>query len=353
MKKHLTLGIILTLVSASAYGWQRIDRENTTKLHTASDVYLASPWLEFEVQAALLILQPTSDSLHYSAEAQPLPINSPNWKINEISTGFHCGFEIGFRKNFYDAHTNLSANWEHFHSSDSSSKKVPSANMVGPFFEIGPDAAAYKKAHGTVSFHFDQVNLDYGLYVNLGSRVETNVYAGVGIAHIEQHLSSKFSNVAGTDVRTIKVPSTFLGAGPQLGFDFSYQVVSDFYFNGGAAASLFVGSQRNHTKFHSSSPLLASNHQKTSVHKKTQVVPAFEGKLGLSYLYTSCDYTVKVEAGYQAQVYINAIRSVDIGSEVVTPPVIPDIVGVFARTFEQNLSNFALAGPYLSVDFGF
>jgi len=30
MKKHLTLGIILTLVSASAYGWQRIDRENTT-----------------------------------------------------------------------------------------------------------------------------------------------------------------------------------------------------------------------------------------------------------------------------------------------------------------------------------
>lgn len=37
------------------------------------------------------------------------------------------------------------------------------------------------------------------------------------------------------------------------------------------------------------------------------------------------------------------------GSEVVTPPVAPDTIGVF----EQSPSNFALAGPYFMLDVGF
>lgn len=353
MKKHLTLGIILSLVSATVYGWQPTDTQESSKPRSSSDVYLATPWHSYEVQVAALLLQPTGGDLHYAAEAQPLPIESPNWKIHDISTHYRFGFDVGVRGIFHHTDTYLSLNWEHFNSSASSSRKVSSTNMIGPFFEIGPDASAYTKARGHVSFHFDEVNLDYGLYIHFGSRVQTNAYAGVSIARIEQHLSSRFSNGDGTIVRTIKVPSTFIGAGPQLGLDFAYRIVDGFRFNGGASVSLLVGTQKNHTRFNSFSPILSSNPQKTAVHNKTQVVPAFEGKLGLSYLYTSCSFMFKVEAGYQAQVYINAIRSVDIGSEVVTPPVIPDIVGVFARTFEQHLSNFALAGPYLLVDFGF
>ncbi|HEY5235036.1 MAG TPA: Lpg1974 family pore-forming outer membrane protein [Rhabdochlamydiaceae bacterium] len=356
MKKHLTLGIVLSLVSASVQGKPTTDQTGTTR--SSADVFLSSPSHSFEIEGSALYLQPTGSNLHYAAEAQPLPILTPQWKIHEISTDYHFGFDVGIRGIFHESNTNLSLSWEHFHSSDSAKRTVPPTDMIGPFFEIGPDASFFQKAHGHATFHFDQGNLDYGIYINFGSRLETNVYAGVSVARIAQTVSSKFSSLDGTTTRSLKIPSTYLGAGPQLGLDFDYRIVNGFHFSGEASASLFVGTQKNHTKYRTVSPALAGlgiavNHQKTSVHKKTQVVPALEGKLGLSYFYTTCNFMFKIEAGYQAQVYFSAIQSTNMGSEVLLPPITPNTTGVYARTFEPETSNFALAGPYLMIDFGF
>lgn len=324
------------------------------------DVFLSTPVQTFEMHASALLLQPTSNNLHYAVEALPLPLPSPNWKVFEIDTDYHWGFDVGLREIFHCANTNLTLNWEHFHSSDSASKQVASSDMIGPFFEIGPDASAYIKASGRAIFHFDEANLDYGIFVNFGDRLQMNLLAGLDFARIKQTLFSKYSNSDGTIVRSIKVPSTFWGAGPQFGLDFSYCIVDGFRFTGGAMASFLVGPQKNHTIYEALQPLLPTlgitppNRQTTRVSKKTQVVPEIAGKLGLSYLMTFCDkYMLNIEAGYQVQLFVNAIQSVDIGSEVNTPPVLPDTIGVFARTFEQNLSNFALAGAYFEVDFGF
>ena len=362
MKKHLTLCAVLSLYSATVFGNKpssQVDQKNMQPVHSTSEIFLLAPEHCFEVYGDALLLQPTGGDLHYAAEAIPLPVPSPNWKIHDIGTDYHFGFDVGLRGVFHATNSRLSLSWEHFHSSDSSSKTLSSSNMIGPFFEIGPDASPYNKAHGHAKFHFDEVNLDYGLFVHFGDRLKTNIFSGVSLARIAQTISSKFSNPDGTIIRTIKVPSTFLGAGPQLGLDFCYHIVKGFHFTGEAEASLLVGRQKNHTSFSAISPAIPAgtpnpNRQSTTVHKKTQVVPAFEGKLGLSYVFTYCKHNmVKLEAGYQAQVYINAIRSVDIGSEVVTPPVTPDTIGVYARTFEQHLSNFALAGPYFKLDLGF
>jgi hypothetical protein len=96
------------------------------------------------------------------------------------------------------------------------------------------------------------------------------------------------------------------------------------------------------------------NVQSTKVQKKTQLVPAITTKLGLNYIFSFCSHSmVRLEAGYEAQVYLNAIQSVDMGSEVITPPVVPDTIGVFARTFRQTLSNFSLTGPYFRLEAGF
>lgn len=358
MNKYL-LAIALPAASLSAYGVSRQDTPPPAPQTT--QVFLSSPASCFEISGSALFLQPTGSHLNYAAEAQPIPVPSPNWKIHGIDTGYHVGFDVGLRGNFHCTNTNLALDWEHFHSTDSASSTVfLSTNMIGPFFEIGPDAAPYVKAHGKATFHFDEVDLDYGIFLNLGDRLLMNLYSGVSFMRIEQVLHSKFVSADGSTVRIIKVPSSFMGFGPQLGFDFTYRIVDGFHFNGAADGSLFVGTQKNHTKFEAFSPALAGlgitppNEQKTNVHSRTQVVPGFEGKLGLSYVYNyGQHYMFKIEAGYQAQIYLNAIQSVDIGSEVITPPFLPDIVGVFARTFEQNLSNFALAGPYLTIDLGF
>ena len=57
------------------------------------------------------------------------------------------------------------------------------------------------------------------------------------------------------------------------------------------------------------------------MHDRTHVVPAFEAKLGLAYCFSYCKWNVNIDAGYEVRFYVNAIQSVDIGSEVVTPPV--------------------------------
>ncbi len=323
-------------------------------------VSLGCPSYTFDGQFTALYLQPMSSNLNYAAEAFPLPLPSPNWEIFDIKPDYHFGFDVGASVVCHERNSSVILNWEHFYSKDTASYVVATNDMVGPFFEIGPDAALYTETKGHATFHFDGVNLDYGVFVNFGECLKTNLYAGVNGVHIKQTMFSEYSNADKTVVRSIEVPSSFIGAGPQVGLDFAYLIMDDFTFTGATKASLLVGTQKNHTTYQALSPALSllditpPNTQHISVHKRTQLVPAFEGRLGLAYAYTFCnDFTVSLEAGYQAQVYFNALQSVDMGSEVNTPPVAPDTIGVFARTFHRTISNFALAGPYLALNVGF
>jgi hypothetical protein len=87
------------------------------------------------------------------------------------------------------------------------------------------------------------------------------------------------------------------------------------------------------------------------------VVPGFEGNLGLAYdVNFKKSYMFKIEAGYQAQIYINAIPSIDMGSEVALNAIGAigtAATGVYARRFERVTSDFGLAGPYIKINFGF
>ena len=235
--------------------------------------------------------------------------------------------------------------------------------MTGPFFEIGPDASLYKKSKGTTDFHFDEVNLDYGTFVHFGDRLHMNLFAGVSFARILQHRFTTFSDLSESIVRTIRVPSKFLGAGPQMGLDFTYKLAKGLQLVGNSKTSLFVGHFKNSTKYSTASSSLVGlgeenpNFQSTSVKNRGGVVPGLEAKLGLAYEFLfSSHYMVKLEAGYQAQIYINSIRSIDMGSQVAggtLESISTAALGVYARTFERTVSDFAIAGPYATCSFGF
>lgn len=365
----LTIAASLILSSTNAFAGsvpalqpapQPTASQTVPKPHTSSDVFLASPNYYVALEFSALFLKPMSSSLHYAAEALPLPAPTPNWKISEIHPDYHFAFDVGITGALHCTNTNVMLNWEHFHSRDSASKTVHTQNMVGPFFTIGPDASPYNEAHGHVHFRFEEINLDYGILVNFGDRAKTNLFAGVSYAYIKQTLTSKYSSPGDTYTRSIRTPSRFSGVGPQVGLNFSYRIVEGFHLAGNAMASLFVGSMKNHTIYESVSPLLGPlgitppNRQKTKTARKTQVVPGLEGKLGLAYSYSFLKhYMVSIEAGYEAQIYFNAIQATDMGSEVPLNTVQAPTVGVYARTFQENLSNFALAGPYATVNLAF
>jgi len=56
------------------------------------NVFLSSPEYTFEIEGAALFLQPTSSNMHYLARANPLPVPTPNWIIDDIDTKYRPAF---------------------------------------------------------------------------------------------------------------------------------------------------------------------------------------------------------------------------------------------------------------------
>lgn len=316
-------------------------------------VWLCPPEFCWGISCRALILKPTGSSLGYAVEAFNVPIHSPSWKTYDVETDYHAGFDLGLTSFWQSRNVEFNLNWQHLHSKDSSKKLVCSDNMIGPHFEIGPDALLYKKAEGKVHFEYDEIDLDAGICVNFGDYLQTSFFAGICGTQIKQNFTSEFSNIQGNVARIINTPSKFTGVGPQVGVDLLYSLLGGLNITGQASASLLVGDMKNHASYKSLSPALeelaipSPNLQGTHSNRRTQVVPAFSGRLGLSYTYNACGWAIDLEAGYEAKVYINAIQYTDIGSQVITPPVLPDTIGVFGRTFQHKQSNFALSGPYI------
>jgi hypothetical protein len=330
-----------------------------------------------EIYAELLFLQPNGSSLYYAAQATPLDqsINggtadqavSPNWKIFELSPNYTPAFKIGGKILFTPGRTNLEASWERLYSSKKASKTLsPTADggtlMIGPLFDIGPNSAAYTKAHGVVHFQFDAVDLVFGQQFCAFTRWYPNLFVGAGFVRIKQALKSTYSNVAGDSVRSFDASSVFTGAGPKLGLNFDYRIVTDFFFSGASSIGLMIGQSKNSVTYKSNSSFLVTQHipepntQTTEIPNRTQLIPSFEEKLGFSYMHLFKCWKIKFEAGYQAQIYLNAIQTIDMTAPQVIPSFAVDATpdsGLYAVGFERTLSNFIVTGPYLSLNFDF
>jgi len=353
-----TISCLLLLAGVHVPIFNNIHAQNDA---STTHVFLDSPHYTVDTQIRALIFKPSSNNLHYAAQATPLPLQSPQWNIYDLHPQYHCGFDLGARVFFHNRKTNLALNFEHFKSRTRAVHEVPiSTDMVGPFFEIGPDAHPYQQATGVVHFDFNTVNITYGQDVYFGDFLHTNLFAGINFTRIKQCLSMLYASSDKSISRSIITPATFMGAGPQIGVDFSYNIIKGLNLAGQFTTSLIVGPAKNSTAYSSQSPFLAiggftaPNNQSTRTQKQTIVVPEFSERLGIAYSFSFCNhYMAKLEVGYEARIYISALQSVDIGSEVVTPPVIPDTVGVFARTFQKTISNFALTGPYVALNIAF
>lgn len=313
-----------------------------------------------ETEFTALVVKPSASNMHYAAEAIPLPAPTPNWNIYDIHPRYTVGLDFGFKLINRETNNFFTVDWEYFRATAANGIVVDSSNMVGPFFEIGPDASEYFVAAGCTRFIFNQVNVDVGHIIDCGNCLQTSIFGGVGIVDLQQTLSFDYGNAQATISRNIFTPISFVGAGPQLGAAVSYNFNQRFYWATKGLISLFSGSSKNCTQYTSISPALQTintatpNRQRTCVQKRMQVIPAFQQKIGIGFMVKEeRRYAIRLEVGYQAQTYIDALQTVDIGSEVNTPPVTPDTVGVYARTFQRNVSNFSLSGPYATLDIRF
>jgi hypothetical protein len=114
------------------------------------------------------------------------------------------------------------------------------------------------------------------------------------------------------------------------------------------AGALLIGGMESRIDFSATSPAFPTpNKQSLTSPNATQVVPCIDSRLGGAYTFpVGCRGLFRIEAGYQAAVYFNAVNQYSL-SEVVTPPTTQS-VGVFLRTADHLQDNFTAHGPYLS-----
>jgi hypothetical protein len=289
------------------------------KTFIAAELEIAKTGCRFETNFSALAVKPLVSDLYYTAAT------TGNVSIEDIRPTYQFGFDLQFITHICSLDTQVRLNWERIHTSD--------RTLLYP---------ASQSTFNVVQLNFDEVNLNYGQHFIFDNYLEGNLYYGVSFAHIKEFhntlqnvtatsnntisdaLSNAVNNALNTSVNDVinatvnkvidnqLIPSisSFNGAGIQVGFDFSYDITRHFQLTGEGAFSLLAGKSDYRTQF----------------------VPAVKQKLGFAYLLPyarRCHF--KLEAGYQAQAYFNALQS----------------------SLQGTTSDLAFVGPYATVSFGF
>jgi hypothetical protein len=229
--------------------------------------------------------------------------------------------------------------------------------FVGPPFEIGPDAGLFRIANATAHFAYDAINLDAGQLFYSDGPTQMRVFGGLQGARIHQNLSATFQSIDGLNSNANTTDSLFTGVGPRLGMK-AQCIRGNSDFLGEIAGSALIGTMQSRIGFSATSPALAGlgiippNTQSLTSPDATQVVPSIESRLAAGYAFPVGNHGLfRIEAGYQAAVYVNAVSQYSL-SGVVIPPVAQG-VGVFLRTATPLQSNFTVHGPCLTASWMF
>jgi hypothetical protein len=300
----------------------------------------------FEVSGSLLYLQPGADDLEYGTLVTPFPIATPNWDNQSLTPKFSPAFSVGARY-MPNAFNDIELSWTHLNSTTNDAFLGTPTQMVGPPFLIGPEANEYKNGQGTVKFAYDSVKLDGGHTFCAECSFQLRAFGGVEFARIGQNLGGSFLDPDGSASMSYTTPSTFTGAGPRLGLKGQY-ALGDFQFIGEVAGAGLIGTSQARINVSTISPaIVGPNNQSLTSPNATQVVPSIDARLATAYAFPANNYgQFKIEVGYQAAVYFDAVSHYSLTS-VPTAPMIPP-VGIFLSTAQHLQSNFTDQGPYVT-----
>jgi hypothetical protein len=313
----------------------------------------AEPWKprpHFEVSGSLVYLQPGAGDLEYGTLITPLPPVTPNWNNQSLKPDFSPTFRVGLRYMPTEA-DDIQLNWTHLSATAHASVFASPTQMVGPPYLIGPESGLYKDGFGAVQSQYDAVNLDAGHSFCAECSFQLRVFGGVEYARIGQNLTGLFQSADGTASNGYTSNSVFNGAGPRLGLKGQY-ALGDVQLIGEVAGAGLIGTSRSHIDFTTVSPAAGLNGQNLTSPNSTQVIPSIDARLATAYSFPlSGSGVFKVEVGYQAAVYFNAVSQyavTNVPTSLTLPPV-----GIYLATEQHTQSNFTDQGPYMTASWAF
>ncbi|WP_419419265.1 Lpg1974 family pore-forming outer membrane protein [Legionella sp. D16C41] len=315
----------------------------------------------FEFTISALVLQPEAGNLGWSATTTVLPIPTPQWQINAINPDFNTGFHLGGGY-IFNPGNDVQLNWYSLNTTDKDRVNVnPITQWVSPFSQTGtpPEAGAItgiadlKRARAKLNFGYNAVNLDIGKFINFGTDLRTRVFTGLSGVWIKEKLISHFYGEPKITF-SLNNTSTFSGAGARLGLLNNYHFYHNFNLVGQIAGSFLMGKVKPaEYKFQGSSIYLKLiniqlNKEKVGSDSVTQIVPAIDGKVGISYTHhMMLDRELNIELGYMGTIYFNPLTSYETNTNVIAL----DSGSLSTSSVKHVQSNFAIGGFYLSLNF--
>ncbi len=305
----------------------------------------------FEISGSLLYLLPSAGNLEYGTLISPLPLVSPSWENQALKPNYSPAFEVGVRYIANDF-TDIALNWTHLKTTTDASVFASPIQMVGPPFLVGPESALYKEGYGTVQFTLDSVNLDAGYTFCADCAFQLRAFGGVEFARLGQDLTGTFQSPGGAASMASTTHTMFTGAGPRLGAKGQY-AIGDVRFIGEIAGAALIGCYQSHMDFTTIAPGLAGpTIQSLTSPNSIRVIPSVDAKLAAAYLFPPGNYgQFKVELGYRAAIYFNAISQYSF-TQVPTGLMLPP-AGVYLATVDRHYSDFTNHGPYMTASWLF
>ncbi|MGV3635202.1 MAG: Lpg1974 family pore-forming outer membrane protein [Pseudorhodoplanes sp.] len=303
-----------------------------------------------EISGSLLFLQTTPGNLEYGILTNPLPAVSPHWNSHTLDPAFAPAFDVGAR--YFWGANDIAVKWVHQNRTTNDGFVGAPDQMAGPPYLIGPESAAYKVGSGTVQSRYDSVKLDAGHTFCFGCDFQLRVFGGVEFARLGQDLTGTFQSYSGDASHSYTNTSRFTGAGPRLGVRGQYGLGS-FDFSGEVAASALIGTAQSRVNYLTIKPALAEpTVQYLASPNETRVIPSVDARLAAAYSFAPTAYgQLKLEVGYQAAVYFNAVSDYAV-TQVPTSLVLPPN-GIYLATAQHSYNNFTTHGPFMTAKWRF
>lgn len=340
----------------------------------------SAPLHKLEIDLSWLNLQPMSNNHVYAFYVSGTQPYFQDWHAQSVDPAYTSAFELGLIYHVEDRPLNASLYWLHLNSTDSANKQgnqttaFADIEFVAPPFEMSPPVFGVRRADAELHYNFDDLNVNLEKIVSVSDEwLQAKIIAGVNFLHVKQSLTTLFSDMIGAGPTPYSYPlppdpsftfqlqsvSNFVGAGPDLALSGKLNLFRGLSLVGTAFASLNVGTTSVQENFTATSAKLTSDgigvsKQQITTPNKTQIVPGFDGKLGLLYEFKNFQQAdFSVEAGYRVLTYLNAISTTTPQTLVQpgTNPGVPEFsTGTMAIvSMIQQDRPFYMNGPYLTA----
>ncbi len=313
-----------------------------------------------------LDLQPRNDDLDFVTVFPNTSTGAVNTKA--ISPDYDWGFRLFGGIKFGD-NDDITAGWTRFHTNDSSSIADPMSSIPGIFGASLPrwlDVQDWHNINAKVNFDLDDVWLVMGHTINFNNPWSVRFAGGFEYAKLDSDMQvqATITSASGDSPSFIFGYDNTLdlkGIGPRVEGNVVYHLPNNFALFMDANAALLIS--KRDIALNGENPAGANSFLDSATFSTRHiVVPHLGMRIGANWSYYfgqaggegTCN-VVTIEAGWQADTYIDAIERVNnVASNInESVPVLspPPIVSSLQPNTTTRTSNYSNQGLFLGVNF--